>query len=144
MEQRIVDVPGLFDARTFGYEQCVAVGELVFVAGQGGDLDGQFRLVSPEFDAQAREACANLGRALAAAGATPADVTALTVYVTDIANLRAFGAIRAETLPDLRATSTAVEVSRLALPGMLVEIAAIAVRPVRRAPAASAQREPEL
>lgn len=52
----------------------------------------------------------------------------MTVYLTDIANLRTFGAIRAEVLPELSTTSTAVEVSNLALPGMQVEISAVAVR----------------
>jgi enamine deaminase RidA (YjgF/YER057c/UK114 family) len=127
-EKQIIEVPGLFDSRPLGYEQCIAAGELVFVAGQGGDLDERMQLVSADFAPQVRQALANVRRALAAAGATPADVTAVTVYLTDMANLRAFGAIKAEALPDLRATSTAVEVSRLALPGMLVEVTVTAVR----------------
>lgn len=127
-EKQTVEVPGLFDSRPLGYAQCVAVGDLVFVAGQGGDLDERMQLVSAEFAPQARQALANVHRALEAAGATPADVTAVTVYLTDMANLRAYGAIKAEVLPELYAASTAVEVSRLALPGMLIEVTVTAVR----------------
>jgi enamine deaminase RidA (YjgF/YER057c/UK114 family) len=126
--KEIIDVPGLFDSRKLGYEQCVAAGDLVFVAGQGGDLDEQFRIAAPDFEAQARQALTNVRRALEPAGATPADISAMTVYFTDIANLRTFGAIRRELMPELQATSTSVEVSRLALPGMLVEVTVIAVR----------------
>jgi enamine deaminase RidA (YjgF/YER057c/UK114 family) len=128
--RQIVAVPGLFDSRPFGYVQCVTVGELVFVAGQGG-LDERVQLVSSEFGPQARQALHNVGLALAAAGAGAADVTAVTIYLTDMANLRAFGAIRAEMMPEMQATSTAVEVTKLALPGMLVEVTVTAVRPTR-------------
>ncbi len=126
-EKQIVDVPGLFDSRPLGFDQCITVGDLVFVAGQGG-LDERVQLVSADFDAQTRQALRNVRMALEAAGASPADVTAITVYLTDIANLRAFGAIKAEVMPEMRATSTAVEVTKLALPGMLIEVTATAVR----------------
>jgi enamine deaminase RidA (YjgF/YER057c/UK114 family) len=127
-EKRVVDVPGLFDSRPLGYVQCATVGDLVFVAGQGG-LDERLQIVSPEFTPQVRQTLSNIRRALEAAGAGPADVTAVTIYLTDMGNLRAFGAIKAEMLPEMQATSTAVEVSKLALPGMLVEVTVTAVRP---------------
>lgn len=120
-------MPGLFDSRPLGYVQCVTAGTLVFVAGQAG-LDEQLQVVSPEFAPQARQALVNVRQALEAAGAGPAEVTAVTIYLTDMGNLRAFGAIRQEVLGEMQATSTAVEVSKLALPGMLVEVTVIAVR----------------
>src|SRR5579875_1290 len=127
MEKQIIDVQGLFDARPLGYVQCVTVGNLVFVAGQAG-LDEHVQLVSPEFEPQARQTLHNIRRALEAAGARVEDVTAITVYLTDMSNLRAFGAIKREVLGDVQATSTAVEVSALALPGMLVEATVMAVK----------------
>ena len=126
-EKQIVDVPGLFDSRPWGYTQCVTAGDLVFIAGQGG-ADERGQLVSPEFAPQARQALINLRLALEAAGAQPSSITAMTVYLTDMANLRTFGAIRQEVLGDVQTTSTAVEVRALALPGMAVELTAIAVR----------------
>jgi enamine deaminase RidA (YjgF/YER057c/UK114 family) len=127
IQKQIVDVPGLFDSRPRSYVQCATAGGFVFVAGQCG-LDEHVQLVSPEFDAQARQALLNVRRALAAAGASPADVTAITVYLTDMGDLRAFGAIKAEVMPEMEATSTAVAVSQLAMPGMRVEVTAMAVR----------------
>lgn len=124
---QVVDVPGLFDSRPLGFEQCVVAGSLVFVAGQGG-LDDGARLVSPEFSSQARQALLNVRRALEAAGTGPAHITAMTVYLTDMANLRTFSAVKREVLGETRATSTAVAVSALALPSMLVEVTVTAVR----------------
>jgi enamine deaminase RidA (YjgF/YER057c/UK114 family) len=127
-QKQIIDVPGLFDSRRLGYEQCIVMGKVIYVAGQGG-VDEQAQLVSPEFEAQARQALLNVRLALDAAGASPADVTAVTVYLTDIANLPTYSAVKADVLPEMRATGTAVEVSKLALPGMLFEVTVTAVRP---------------
>ncbi|MFI5273004.1 MAG: RidA family protein [Ktedonobacterales bacterium] len=126
-QKQIVDVPGLFDARPRGYVQCITAGNLVFVAGQVG-WDERQQIVSPEFAAQARQALHNVRRALEAAGAHSADVTALTIYLTDIGNLREFAAAKQEVLGEVLATSTAVEVSALALPGLLIEVTVMAVR----------------
>jgi enamine deaminase RidA (YjgF/YER057c/UK114 family) len=51
----------------------------------------------------------------------------LTVYLTDIGRLRDFGRVRGEFLPGPPPASTAVEVTALALPGMMVEVEAVAV-----------------
>lgn len=127
MEKQIVDVPGLFDARSLGYVQVVTAGDIIFVSGQGG-LDERVKLVSDEFETQAREALLNVRRAVQAAGGRAEDITAITVYLTDMSNLRAFGALKQEVLGDVRATSTTVEVSALALPGLLVEVTVMAVK----------------
>lgn len=108
----------------------VATGSrLVFVAGQVAD-DAQGRLVGPgDLAAQARQAFANLGRALSAAGARPGQVAKITIYVVDH---------RPEYLPDISAARVAVfgdhkpadvivGVAALAEPGYLIEVDAIAV-----------------
>jgi enamine deaminase RidA (YjgF/YER057c/UK114 family) len=102
---------------------------LVFVAGQVAD-DAQGNLVGPDdLAAQARQAFANLGRCLSAAGARPEQVTKITIYVVhhqpeylpDISQARiaAFG--------DHKPTDTLVGVETLAEPGYLIEVDAIAV-----------------
>ena len=60
----------------------VATGQrLIFVAGQVA-VDAEGNLVGPgDVAAQARQAFANVGRALAAAGAGPQDVAKITTYV---------------------------------------------------------------
>ena len=113
------------------YTQVIAAtgSRLVFVAGQVAD-DAQGNLVGPgDLPAQARQAFANVERALAAAGATPEQVARITIYVvhhrpeylTEISNARAavFG--------DHRPADTLVGVEALAEPGYLIEVEAIAV-----------------
>lgn len=63
------------------------------------------------------------------AGAGFDAVVKLGVYLTDIGRLRDFGRIRDEfVVTSEPPASTAVEVSSLALPGMMIEVDAIAVR----------------
>ncbi|MFJ5553468.1 Rid family hydrolase [Streptomyces sp. NPDC093225] len=78
--------------------------------------------------AQARQVFANLRRCLAAAGADFSDVVKLTYYVTDVAHLAAARTARAEALPpDALPASSAVQVSALIHPDLLLEIEAFAV-----------------
>jgi enamine deaminase RidA (YjgF/YER057c/UK114 family) len=125
--KQIVAVPELFDSRPLGYVQCVVAGATVFVAGQGG-LNERLQLVSPDFAPQARQALQNVLHALRAAEVGPEAITEMTVYLTDMGNLRAFSAIKRDVLGETLATSTAVQVAALALPGMLVEVTVTAVR----------------
>jgi enamine deaminase RidA (YjgF/YER057c/UK114 family) len=126
-ETQIVDVPGLFDSRPLGFVHCITTGNLVFVAGQSG-LDENLQIVSSEFAPQARQALLNTQRALNAAGADWKDVTAMTIYLTDMKNLREFSRVRTEVMGAVLTTSTAVEVTALAFPSMLVEVTVTAVR----------------
>ncbi|HET7037255.1 MAG TPA: RidA family protein [Thermomicrobiaceae bacterium] len=125
--KQIVSTPGLYDSRPRGYVQCITAGDLIFVAGQVG-VDAQGQVVSSEFAAQAEQALTNVRVALEAAGATPADVTAVTYYLTDMGNLPRLGPIRQRVLPGLEATSTALQISALARPELLIEVTVMAVR----------------
>jgi enamine deaminase RidA (YjgF/YER057c/UK114 family) len=103
---------------------------MVFIAGQVS-IDAQGTLVAPgDFAGQVKQVFANLGTALKGAGATPADVTKITIYIVNYkpelrsligeARSAVFGAA---TLP----ASTLVGVQALAEPGFLIEVEAIAV-----------------
>ena len=67
-----------------GYTHVVVVnrGKLAFISGQVGlNSKGE---ISSDFAAQAKQAFANLKTALAAAGATPADIVKLNYYVVGL------------------------------------------------------------
>ena len=129
-----IQPPELFPSERFGFTQVVtaAPGRLVFVSGQVA-WDENLQLVGgDDLAAQAEKALANLGAALRAAGATPADLTSLRVYVVDyeprhagalapvLAKFLAGAAPPAQTLLGIKA---------LAAPGLLIEIEAFAVLP---------------
>ncbi|MEU4485050.1 MULTISPECIES: RidA family protein [Streptomyces] len=106
----------------------MGTGRFVAVAGQLA-LDERGGLVG-EGDpaAQARQVFENLGRCLAAAGATFDDVVKLTYFVTDMAHMPAIRAARAEHIPDDRLpAASAVRVAGLVRPEFLMEVEAFAV-----------------
>jgi 2-iminobutanoate/2-iminopropanoate deaminase len=119
-------VPGLAEPISH-YTDAVRAGELLFVSGCV-PVDGNGNLVGgDDVVAQARQALANVGAVLAAAGATFADVVKVTVYLTDVDDRARINPVRQEVFGEARPASTLVEVSRLAVPGAKVEIEAVAV-----------------
>jgi 2-iminobutanoate/2-iminopropanoate deaminase len=107
------------------YTDAVQADGLLFVSGcVPVDADG--RLVGDDVVAQARQVFANIGAILDAAGARFADVVKVTVYLLDVDHRQRINAVRQEVFGEARPASTLVEVSRLAVPGALVEIDAIA------------------
>ena len=108
---------------THGYSHVVTVpaGTQVWVAGQiGMQADGT---VPDGIEAQARLAFEDVGRALAAAGASWAAVFKMNIYVTDIAFVPTVRAVRDEFVNhDARPVSTLVAVTALVLPELLIEI----------------------
>src|SRR5881394_464283 len=113
----------------FGFSQAWRVdnpSSVVFVSGQG-PISGDGALVGEgDFEAQTRQVFENLQTVLADAGASFEAIMKITVYLTDIGNLRDFGRIKAEFIPGEQPASTALEVGSLALPSMMLEVEAIA------------------
>ena len=102
---------------------------LAFIAGQAAS-DAQGTLVGQgDLDAQARQAFANLGRALAAAGARPDQVARITIFVVGHRPefLPVIEAARVAVFGNHKPTDTLVGIETLAEPGYLIEVDAIAV-----------------
>jgi enamine deaminase RidA (YjgF/YER057c/UK114 family) len=100
----------------------------VFISGQvASDSDGNV-VGEGDYVAQTEQVCAKLGAALAAAGATVADITKITIFVVGLTpEVRAMiGPPRAKFFGSPPPASTLVGVSALAEPGWLIEIEAIA------------------
>lgn len=108
----------------------VATGSrLVFIAGQvAEDREGNV-VGSGDMTAQARQVFANIGRALAAAGARPQQVTKLTIFVANYKreHLTMIEEGRISLFGDHKPTDTLVGVAALSRPDYLLEVDAIAV-----------------
>jgi enamine deaminase RidA (YjgF/YER057c/UK114 family) len=108
----------------------VATGtKLVFVSGQEPE-DARGRLVGlGDMAIQARQVFANLGRALAAAGARPDQVTKITIYVVDHRRdyLPVIEEGRVALFGDHKPAETLIGVATLSNPDYLIEVDAIAV-----------------
>jgi len=110
------------------YTDAVRAGDLLFVSGCV-PVDGSGALVPGDVVAQARQVFANVGAVLEAAGAGFADVVKVTVFLVDVDDREAVNTVRQETFGPTRPASTLVEVSRLAVPGALIEVEAVALCP---------------
>jgi 2-iminobutanoate/2-iminopropanoate deaminase len=118
-------VPGLPEPISH-YTDAVRWGDLLFVSGCA-PLDADGALVGAgDVAAQTRKVLENLQLALEAAGAGYADVLKVVVYMTEISGRGEANKVRQEFFGDARPASTLVEVSDLAIPGMLIEIEAVA------------------
>ncbi|HSN72315.1 MAG TPA: RidA family protein [Steroidobacteraceae bacterium] len=124
--------PGLFDARALAYTQVMkSRGEtIVHVAGQAALSPSLEVIGAGDFGEQTRACFENLGIALAAAGARPADVASLRLYVVGhraeyvpILKDALLGFFGSDALPP----GTLVGVASLAMPELLIEIEATAV-----------------
>jgi enamine deaminase RidA (YjgF/YER057c/UK114 family) len=106
-----------------------ASSRLAFIAGQVAD-DATGTLVGAgDLATQARQAFANVGRALAAVGARPDQVAKLTIYVVDHRPeyLPLISDARIAVFGGHKPPDTIVGVATLAEPGHMIEIEAVAV-----------------
>jgi reactive intermediate/imine deaminase len=108
------------------YTDAVRVGDLLFVSGcVPTDGDGNV-IGGDDVTAQARKTFENIGLILERAGASFADVAKVTVFLTDIDDRPKINPVRQEVFGDVRPASTLIEVSRLAIPGIKIEVEAVA------------------
>jgi len=108
------------------YVRTVKSGPFVFVSGTTS-LDPKGRVQGKDAAQQTTITMRKVAAGLKAAGARLADLTRLTIYVTDIRDMAAVSQALGKALKGTSVASTLVAVSALAVPGLLVEIEATAV-----------------
>lgn len=130
MEKKFINPPTIATPRGYTHIVTASGGKMVFISGQvafnvKGELVGK-----GDLRAQATQTYENLKAALAAAGATTADVVKMNTYVVNFtpADLPVIREVRAQFFPhENMPASTLVGVQALAFEGFLIEIEAIAM-----------------
>ncbi len=107
------------------YTDAVRAGDLLFISGCV-PTDAEGNVVDDDVTAQARKVFDNIGAVLRAAGASAGDVVKVTVFLTDVDDRARINPVRQEFFGEARPASTLVEVSRLAVPGVKIEVEAVA------------------
>ena len=110
-----------------GFSRAVRAGDAVYVSGTVAWREDGRLIVEGDVYAQAKQAIANIEKALIEAGASLSDVVRTRIYVTDISRIDEVAKAHGEAFGEIRPASSMIEVSALAEPQMLVEIEAIAV-----------------
>jgi len=129
MEKKFINPPTLATPRGYTHVVTAAGGKMVFIAGQvAWDVKGEI-VGKGDLRAQATQAYTNLKAALAAAGATTADVAKMNTYVVNFksTDLSVIREVRSQFFPQENLpASTLVGVQALAMDGLLIEVDAIA------------------
>ena len=108
------------------YSQAIAIGDLVFTAGQVALDPAGGELVGTDVAAQTEQVISNLRAVLAAAGSDLAHVVKTTVFLKSMGDFAAMNAVYARHFPEPFPARSTVEVG--ALPkGGLVEIECVAL-----------------
>ncbi|MFI7103476.1 RidA family protein [Streptomyces sp. NPDC050161] len=127
MKRQLINPPStqaMYDRLHFS--QATRAGDLIWVSGQVG-VDPTTLKPADGMETQARLAFEGVKAVLEAAGAGLADIVELTTFHTDLrGDMPEFSRVKDEYLPDRYPSWTAVGVTQLALPELLVEIRVVA------------------
>jgi 2-iminobutanoate/2-iminopropanoate deaminase len=108
------------------YVRAIRSGPFVFVSGTTS-LDAKGRVQGKDAAQQTKVSMRKIESALKASGSRLADLTRMTIFVTDIRDMAAVTKALRTALKGSVVTSTLVAVSALAVPGLLVEIEVMGV-----------------
>lgn len=103
------------------------VGDLIFTSGQASITEQGEIVGLGDFDAQVVQTMANVKRVLELAGSSMADIVKVNIYVTDMAHFPKVIALREHYFTYPWPADTIVEVTALAIPGLMIEVDATAV-----------------
>ena len=111
------------------YTDAVRFGDLLFISGVA-PLDAELQLVGgDDVAAQCEQVFRNMGVILKATGLDFADILRVTVYLTEVKDRSKINPVRQRYFGSSRPASTLFGVAQLAIPGMKIEIEAVAGYP---------------
>ena len=107
------------------YSPALVVGELVFLAGQGGFDPATGELVDGGVEAQTEQAFRNIGALLEAAGSSLDDVVSVLVHLVDLDDFAAMNAAFARAFSGIPPVRTTVRADLLGTMGVEITVTAV-------------------
>ena len=108
------------------FSEGVVAGNTLYVAGQQGP-DSNGKVTGTDITAQTTNAIAAVKKVVEEAGFKMADITSVTVYVTDLNDVSKMNEVYKKLMPDPKPARATVQVAGL-IGGAKIEISAIAVK----------------
>jgi 2-iminobutanoate/2-iminopropanoate deaminase len=127
-DHRPVQAPGL-PPPAGPYSPAQVFNRVVFVSGQGATDPRTGQLAGEDIESQTEQVLKNVSAILEAAGSSLQYVLRCGVFLTDMAEFARMNAVYARMFGDHRPARTTVQVSKLPMKGLRVEIDAIAYIP---------------
>ncbi|WP_344889464.1 Rid family hydrolase [Nonomuraea antimicrobica] len=112
------------------YSHAVRVGDMLYVSGQAA-FDERGEVVGDSMTVQAEHVFQVISRILADQGATFEDVAFIRTYLTDMEDRVEYREVRSKYITGTPPASTTVEVSKLFMPGLRLEVDLIVALPAR-------------
>jgi 2-iminobutanoate/2-iminopropanoate deaminase len=103
------------------------VGDLIFTSGQASITEQGEIVGLGDFDAQVEQTMKNVARVLELSGSSMKDIVKVNIYVTDITTFPKILELREKYFTNPWPADTIVEVTSLAIPGLMIEVDATAV-----------------
>ncbi|MCX6553101.1 MAG: RidA family protein [Acidobacteria bacterium] len=119
--------PDKFPNTGLPYSPAILAGDTLYLSGQLGRDPATAKLVPGGIEAETRQALANLGEVLKAAGMDFRNVVSVTAFISEFRDFEKFNAVYREFFPTDPPARATVQVAGLNL-GAAVEIQMIAVR----------------
>jgi len=107
------------------YSPALVVGELVFLAGQGGFDPATGELVDGGVEAQTEQAFRNIGALLEDAGSSLDDVVSVLVHLVDLDDFAAMNAAFARAFSGIPPVRTTVRADLLGAMGVEITVTAV-------------------
>jgi reactive intermediate/imine deaminase len=124
---RYINAPSLSKPAGFSHVVEVSGGRTLYVSGVVA-RDPSGKVVGPgDLRAQTRQVFENLKTILAASGATLDDVVKVTIFVTDLTDIKSFREVRDSYFLKASPASSLAQVVRLVQPEFMIEMEAVAV-----------------
>jgi 2-iminobutanoate/2-iminopropanoate deaminase len=108
------------------FSEGYVAGNTLYVAGQQGP-DGQGKVTGTDITLQTTNAIAAVKKVVERAGFKMSDIVAVTVYVTDLNDVKKMNDVYIKLMPDPKPARATVQVAGL-IGGAKIEISAIAVK----------------
>jgi reactive intermediate/imine deaminase len=124
---RYINAPSLSKPPGFSHVVEVSGGRTLYVSGLVSS-DPSGKVVGPgDLRAQTRQVFEKLKTVLAASGATLDDVVKVTIFVTDLTDIKSFREVRDSYFLKTSPASSLAQVVRLVQPEFMIEMEAVAV-----------------